>query len=158
MTKRRATIIGTGNPLLFRAELEIPVAAKDIFDFIAQPSNHSLMDGSKMVKGTISGPNRLHLGAKFGMRMKQGIPYAIRNEVIEFEEGRSIAWQHLLHNVWRYELQPMDSGGTLVIETWDGRNARGQRWLRFRRFDKWVQFAMAKTLVRLEEILLVRGI
>jgi hypothetical protein len=154
MSKRRATIISTGDPMLFKAELEIPVSAKTIFDFIAVPANHSLMDGSKMVKGTLSGPVRLHLGAKFGMKMRQGIPYVIKNEVVEFEEGRSIGWRHLLHNVWRYELQPLDSNRTLVIESWDGRNARAKSWLRFRKFDKWVPIAMAKTLVQLEELLI----
>lgn len=154
MTSRRATIVPTGDPMVFRAELEIPVSAKAIFDFIAVPANHSLMDGSKMVKGALTGPDRLHLGAKFGMKMKQGVPYVIKNEVVEFEEGRSIAWRHLLHNVWRYELQPLDTDRTLVIESWDGRSARGQGWLRFRNFDKWVPIAMAKTLVQLEEVLL----
>lgn len=154
MMKRRATIVQTGDPMLFRVELEIPVSAKTIFDFIAVPANHSLMDGSKMVKATLSGPARLHLGANFGMKMKQGIPYVIKNKVVEFEEGRSIAWRHLLHNVWRYELQPIDGAKTLVIESWDGRNARAQWWLRFQSFDKWVPIAMAKSLVQLEEVLL----
>ena len=157
MVKRRATIVQTGDPMLFRVELEIPISARTIFDFIAIPSNHSVMDGSKMVKATLSGPDRLYLGAKFGMRMKQGIPYVIKNEVVEFEEGRSIAWRHLLHNVWRYELQPIGESKTLVVESWDGRNARAQWWLRFRSFDKWVPIAMAKTLVQLEEVLLEKS-
>ena len=79
MGKRLATIVQTGDPMLFRVELEIPVSSKTIFDFIAIPSNHYVMDGSKMVKGTLSGPDRLFLGAKFGMKMKQGIPYLIKN-------------------------------------------------------------------------------
>jgi hypothetical protein len=42
------------------------------------------MDGSGMVKGVIKGPAQLYLGAKFGMKMKLGIPYVIKNQVIEF--------------------------------------------------------------------------
>lgn len=152
--KRRATIVPTGNSLFFKAELEINLPAQLIFDFIAQPANHALMDGSKMLRQSISGPERLYRGAKFGMRMKQGIPYVIKNEVVEFVDGRSIAWRHLLHNVWRYELQSVSAERTLVIESWDGREARAQWWLRLRSFDKWVPTAMAKTLVQLEDVLL----
>ena len=84
------------------------------------------MDGSEMVKGVIKGPNKLVLGSKFGMRMKLGIPYVIKNEVIQWQEDQIIAWQHLLHNVWKYELKEIDASTTLVIESWDGRNARSK--------------------------------
>ena len=86
--------------------------------------------------------------------MKQGLPYSIMNEVIEFDEGRALAWQHLLKNVWRYELQVIGPNRTLVTESWDGRNARAKWWLRFRKVESWAPKAMAKTLIRLEEILL----
>ena len=50
--------------------------------------------------------------------------------IIEFEEGRRIAWQSYPHanskkwrhifggRIWRYELEPV-TGGTLVKESWD---------------------------------------
>jgi hypothetical protein len=104
----RAEIIDTGELYFYKARLTINKSAEEIFDFISRPKNHSLMDGSGMVKGTIAGPEKLSLGAKFGMRMEQGIPYVISNQVIEFKEGQSIAWQHMLHNVWRYELRKID--------------------------------------------------
>jgi hypothetical protein len=113
------------------------------------PKNHSLMDGSGMVKSNLSGPDRLYLGAKFGMRMRLGIPYVIKNQVIEYQDNKSIAWQHLLHNVWRYELQELDASTTLVIESWDGRKARSKWWVSDS--DKWVPIAMAKTLVKLKK-------
>jgi hypothetical protein len=115
------------------------------------PKNHPLMDGSGMVKNTFSGPERLYLGAKFGMRMRLGIPYVIKNQVIEYQDNKSIAWQHLLHNVWRYELQEIDPNTTLVIESWDGRNARSKWWVSDA--GKWVPTAMAKTLVKLKELI-----
>jgi hypothetical protein len=58
-----------------------------------------------MVKGRFKGPDQLYLGAKFGMKMRLGIPYVITNQVVEFKDNNLIAWQHLLRNVWRYELQ-----------------------------------------------------
>ena len=59
------------------------------------------------------------MGTKFGMDMKMGpLPYRITNTVVEYEENRLIAWQHLGKHRWRYELEPVE-GGTLVTETFD---------------------------------------
>lgn len=148
----QAEIIDTGELYFFKAKLTINKSAQDIFDFIAQPKNHSLMDGSSMVKGVIAGPTKLFLGAKFGMRMEQGIPYVISNQVIEFKEGESIAWQHMLHNVWRYELKKVDEKMTEVTESWDARTARGLWLIKKRHPENWVPKAMAKSLVKLKEI------
>ena len=62
------------------------------------------------------------------MHMKVGAPYQMTNTVVEYEEGRRIAWQaHPTSSVgakvaggriWRYELEPVE-GGTRVRETWD---------------------------------------
>jgi hypothetical protein len=149
--KERAEIVETGIPLYFKSQLVINAPAKKIFDFISMPGNHPLMDGSGMVKNKFSGPERLYLGAKFGMRMRLGIPYVIKNQVIEYQDNKSIAWQHLLHNVWRYELQEIDPNTTLVIESWDGRKARSRWWVSDA--GKWVPTAMAKTLVKLKELI-----
>ena len=149
--KERAEIVETGIPLYFKSQLVINAPAKKVFDFISMPGNHPLMDGSGMVKNKFSGPERLYLGAKFGMRMRLGIPYVIKNQVIEYQDNKSIAWQHLLHNVWRYELQEIDPNTTLVIESWDGRKARSRWWVSDA--GKWVPTAMAKTLVKLKELI-----
>jgi hypothetical protein len=149
--KERAEIVETGIPLYFKSQLVINAPAKKVFDFISMPGNHPLMDGSGMVKNKFSGPERLYLGAKFGMRMRLGIPYVIKNQVIEYQDNKSIAWQHLLHNVWRYELQEIDPNTTLVIESWDGRKARSKWWVSDA--GKWVPTAMAKTLVKLKELM-----
>lgn len=149
--KERAQILETSIPLFYKAQLEIDAPAQKIFDFLAQPKNHPLMDGSGMVKGKFKGATHLFLGAKFGMKMRLGIPYLITNQVIEYQEGKSIAWQHLLHNVWRYELVAISPSKTLVIESWDGRKVRSKWWVRDS--HKWVPIAMAKTLVKLKELL-----
>ena len=63
--------------------------------------------------------DRLGMGDKFSMSMKFGpLPYRISNKVVEFEDARLIAWQHLGKHRWRYELTPIDEG-TLVTETFD---------------------------------------
>jgi nitrogen fixation protein len=108
------------------------------------------MDGSGTVKGRFKGPEQLYLGAKFGMKMRLGIPYVITNQVVEFKDNNLIAWQHLLRNVWRYELQEVDQNTTIVTETWDGRNALSRWWVSDA--GEWVPKAMAKTLVKLKGI------
>ena len=148
----RAEIVDTGVEYLYKARLVINKPAIDIFNFIAQPENHSKFDGSGMVKGKLTGPKKLFLGAKFGMRMKQGIPYAIKNQVIDFQEGKSIAWQHILHNVWRYEFKVIDKNTTEVTESWDATHARGMWWIKKRKPWNWVPKAMGKSLVNLKAL------
>jgi len=75
------------------------------------------------VRSGISGPARLSLGATFGMRMQLVVPYVIVNTVVEFKEGRRIAWRHLGRHIWRYELEPVDGGRPRVTETFDWRGA-----------------------------------
>ncbi|MBM3699182.1 MAG: polyketide cyclase / dehydrase and lipid transport [Actinobacteria bacterium] len=150
---RKAEIIDTQVPYFYKAQLIMDQPANKIFEFIANPANHSVMDGSGMVKGRISGPKKLYLGAKFGMRMLYGIPYAIRNQVIEFEDQRVIAWRHILRNIWRYELTPLSADSTLVVESWDGRNALLTNWPTVKSSARWVPKVMAKTLVALDEVL-----
>ena len=96
----------------------IPAPPEQIFELLADPRQHHVIDGSGMVQGAASGPERLSLGATFGMSMKLGIPYRITNKVVEFEEGKRIAWRHFGRHRWRYELEPVD-GGTRVTETFD---------------------------------------
>src|SRR3569623_1859741 len=100
------------------AQIVISADPATIFDVLADPSQHPLFDGSGTVKGRISGPPRLYLGAKFAMRMRWGAPYLIRSRVVEFEEAQRIAWRHPLRHIWRYELTSVD-GGTQVTETFD---------------------------------------
>ena len=47
-----------------------------------------------------------------------GFPYKIRNTVVEFEEGRRIAWRHFGGHRWRYVLEPRGEG-THVTESFD---------------------------------------
>jgi uncharacterized protein YndB with AHSA1/START domain len=106
----------------------VKASPEQVFDLLATPKRHREIDGSGTVRDAYSGPERLSAGAVFGMDMRVGGPYQMTNTVVEFEEGRRIAWQPRPTNavaakaiggrIWRYELQPVD-GGTLVRETWD---------------------------------------
>ncbi len=105
------------------AERVIPASPERVFDLLADPRRHAEIDGSGTVRGQVEGPDRLTLGARFGMRMHLVVPYRITSEVVELEPDRRIAWRHLGHHVWRYELEPVGDG-TRVTETFDWAHAR----------------------------------
>ena len=96
----------------------IPAPPDRIFDVLADPALHPQFDGSGTVRGALGNPTRLSEGAHFGMSMRIGLPYFVRNTVVEFEEDQRIAWTHLGGHRWRYELAP-EGDGTRVTETFD---------------------------------------
>jgi uncharacterized protein YndB with AHSA1/START domain len=114
--------------LVLTVERFIRASPEVIFDVLADPSRHALIDGSGMLQGSNhSGSRRLALGSTFGMAMKMGVRYSTVSTVVEFEENRLIAWQTgpkgklegwVAGRIWRYELEPRDEG-TLVRESWD---------------------------------------
>lgn len=152
MTTPRADILQTGEPWVVAARIEVHAPAQRIFDLIADPRRHPEFDGSGTVRGAVSGPERLNLGARFGMAMRIGLPYRIGNEVVEFEEGRRIAWRHAGHHRWRYELEPIDESRTMVTETFDGSTARFPPALRLMNAYRNNEIACAKSLVRLKAL------
>jgi hypothetical protein len=126
----------------------VPAEPQAIFDLLADPSQHPLIDGSGSVRSSTEAPERLALGSKFSMSMKMGVPYKITNEVVEFDEPSLIAWQHMGKHVWRYRLRPVD-GGTEVTEEFDFRPARSATALKLSGAPKRNAKAIEATLDRL---------
>jgi len=125
-----------------------------VFAILADPRQHSRIDGSGSVRGVVEGPERLEKGATFGVRMKlYGVPYRISNRVVEFEDDRRIAWRHFGGHRWRYELEPTSDGGTLVTESFDftRHGAAAARLYHLLDFPKRNRRGIAQTLVRLKE-------
>jgi hypothetical protein len=101
------------------ASIEIAACASRIFDILADPRRHVEIDGSDMLRRCLDGPERLGLGSEFVMSMRLwGIPYRVRNRVVEYQENRLIAWRHFEPQRWRFEMDATESG-TLVTETFD---------------------------------------
>jgi uncharacterized protein YndB with AHSA1/START domain len=143
-------------------ERVINAPAADIFAIVADASRHPEIDGSGSVKQLKQGaPEQLALGSTFGMSMKLGVPYSMSNTVIEFEPDKRIAWQtkfagtlgrFIGGRIWRYELEPSDTGSTLVRETWDITQDKQRFLLQAGPVGKQTKDAMSKTLGRLAEM------
>jgi hypothetical protein len=124
-----------------------------VFAILADPEQHTRIDGSGSVQKLLKGPDRLSKGATFGMDMKLfGLPYRIRNTVVEFDEDRRIAWRHFGGHRWRYLLEPIE-GGTRVTESFDySRYGVAQRLvIELAGFPARNRAGIAGTLVKLKE-------
>jgi len=130
----------------------IAAAPEAVFEVLATPALHSVIDGSDTVKGAQPrGPERLALGAKFGMDMKLLLDYKILNTVCEFEEGRRIAWRHFGGHVWRYLLDPVDEQHTRVTEQFDTTGSRAPLFLTLIRAKRSNAKSINATLDRLQQ-------
>jgi hypothetical protein len=154
MSNVRAEILPTDYPNTAAARITINTQASKIFDLLANPASHKLFDGSGTIQASISGPDRLFLGAKFGMAMKIKVPYRIKNTVVAFEENKKITWCHLMKWTWCYELLDVGNGQTQVTESFDASDIPlfSTWWLKktgaLAHNPKW----MAKSLVRLKAL------
>ncbi len=120
-----------------------------IFDLLADPRRHGEIDGSGTIKSAqVGGPERLSLNSTFGMKMHMGVSYKITNTVVEFEEGKQIAWRHIGGHIWRYILTPVD-GATEVTEQFDWNNSRSPLILRLMKSPQKNGVSIEKTLEKL---------
>src|SRR3954454_3219517 len=111
-------------------ERMIPAPPMRIFELVADPRRHQDINGNDTVRDAYDVPERLSLGATFGMNMEYGGSYQMTSTVIQYAADRRISWQsrppsrssrwrHLFGGrIGRYELEPTD-GGTRVRESWD---------------------------------------
>ena len=128
----------------------IAAPAQEIFDILADPVKHSVIDGSGTVTATRT-QQRLALGEAFGMSMHNRISYKTNPIVTEFEEGRVVAWRNKGGPTWRYELFPAEDG-TRVVETYDLATMRVRALIKLIGMAGRAQQNMAKTLERLDRL------
>lgn len=127
----------------------VPAPPQAVFDLLADPRKHNLIDGSGSVQAArMDAPDRLSLGAKFGMDMKIGLKYRITNEVVEFDEPRRIGWRHMGGHIWRYIIEPAE-GGSQVTEQFDWNQNKAPLMLKLMNAQSKNKKAIDATLDRL---------
>jgi hypothetical protein len=127
----------------------IAADAQTLFDIVADPTLHHVIDGSGSVKGSRGGSRKLALGDKFSTSMRIGVPYLITNKVVEYTEGRRIAWAHIGGWRWRYEFEPVE-GGTEVTETFDWSTSKAGAYIEAVKWGPRNRTNIERTLARLE--------
>jgi uncharacterized protein YndB with AHSA1/START domain len=105
------------------ASREIAAGAGRIFELIADPAAQPRWDGNDNLATASAGQRVRRTGDVFAMTLTRG---AVReNHVVEFEEGRRIAWTPAEPgkappgHLWRWELEPVDASRTRVTHTYD---------------------------------------
>jgi uncharacterized protein YndB with AHSA1/START domain len=110
-------------PRVVSASREIAAGLGPIFELIADPAQQPRWDGNDNLAGAPGGQRVRRTGEVFTMTLTQG---SIReNHVVEFDEGRRIAWtpaepgQEPPGHLWRWELEPAGASRTRVTCTYD---------------------------------------
>jgi uncharacterized protein YndB with AHSA1/START domain len=110
-------------PRVVSASREIAAEPERIFELIADPEQQPRWDGNDNLAEAAAGQRVRRAGDVFLMTLTRG---AIReNHVVEFEEGRLIAWmpaepgQQRPGHLWRWELEPVSASRTQVTCTYD---------------------------------------
>lgn len=108
---------------MVRASREIAAGPERIFELIADPAQQPGWDGNDNLGTADSGQRVRQVGDVFTMTLSRG--EVRENHVVEFEEGRRMAWRpsevgkpppgHL----WRWELEPASESRTRVTCTYD---------------------------------------
>jgi hypothetical protein len=129
----------------------VPATAQQVFDLLADPRQHHLIDGSGSVKGArINAPARLSKGAKFAMDMRIALPYRITNEVVEFDEPHRIGWRHFGGHIWRYIIEEAP-GGCNVTEQFDWEHNKSPLMLKLMNAQARNAQSIEATLTRLAD-------
>jgi uncharacterized protein YndB with AHSA1/START domain len=111
-------------PRVVSASREIAAPPERIFDLIADPGQQPRWDGNNNLAEAPAGQRVRHADQMFTMTLTRN--GAIReNHVVEFEEGRRIAWmpaetgKRPPGHLWRWELEPTGASRTRVTHTYD---------------------------------------
>jgi uncharacterized protein YndB with AHSA1/START domain len=121
-------------PRVVSASREIAASPGRIFELIADPAVQPRWDGNDNLAWAPAGQRVRRTGEVFTMTLTRG---SIReNHVVEFEEGRRIAWmpaepgQQRPGHLWRWELEPAGPSRARVTCTYDWTQADRREPLR----------------------------
>ena len=110
-------------PRVVSSSREIAAGPEQIFELIADPAQQPRWDGNDNLAEAATGQRVRAVGDVFTMTLARG---SIReNHVVEFDEGRRIAWTPAERgrrppgHLWRWELEPAGAFRTRVTCTYD---------------------------------------
>ena len=136
------------------ATLEVAAPADAVFELIADPSQQPRWDGNDNLAEAPLGQRVRGVGDVYTMVLSQG---SVReNHVVEFEEGRRIAWlpadpgEPPAGHLWRWELEPTGVATTEVTHTYDWSQLTDQN--RFARARATTSESLHASLVRLARL------
>jgi uncharacterized protein YndB with AHSA1/START domain len=117
--------MGEDETRVVSASRVIGAPAGRIFELVADPALQPSWDGNANLVEAPLGQRVGKVGDVFTMTVHSG---AVReNTIVEFEEGRVIAWRpnepgkRAPGHQWRWELEPLADGTTRVTHTYDWR-------------------------------------
>jgi uncharacterized protein YndB with AHSA1/START domain len=115
MTTDEARVVSAGR--------QVAAPAEQIFELIADPALQPRWDGNDNLAEAAPDQRVRGVGAVFRTTLTTG---SVReNHVVEFDEGRRIAWTPAdvgsapAGHLWRWELEPIDATHTRVTHTYD---------------------------------------
>ena len=136
------------------ASIDVAAPAERVFALIADPAQQPRWDGNDNLAEAADGQRVHAVGDVFLMSITMGV--VRENHVVEFEEGRRIAWRpsepgssppgHL----WRWELERLDDAHTRVTHTYDWSELTDES--RFARAQATDVDALLASLTRLAEL------
>ena len=110
-------------PRVVTYERVVDARPEHVFALIAEPAAQPRWDGNDNLASATDGQRVHAVGDVFVMTLSNGADR--ENHVVEFEEGRLIAWRPAEPglpppgHLWRWELEPLDGARTLLRHTYD---------------------------------------
>jgi hypothetical protein len=146
-------------PVVVSRRIEAAPAA--IFGILADPGQHTGIDGSGMLRGALTDDVVTGVGDVFVLKMyleRLGGDYEMANEVVEYDRDRRIVWEPRRHDIdepagghrWGFELTPDGPDATIVTEIFDCSRWPEDGRAQIEEGRIWIE-AMTTTLERLDE-------
>lgn len=136
---------------IVQATRTINAPATTLFELIADPARQPEWDGNDNLAKAPAGQRITAVGQEFTMELTNG--ESRTNYVVEFDEGRRIAWkpaptgEEPRGHVFRWELRPLSDTQTEVTHTYDWTQLTDET--RFARARSYTEEALLSSVNRL---------
>lgn len=155
----------TFEPVIVSRRME--AAASDVFAVLADPAKHLELDGSGMLRDTVTDAIITKIGDIFVMKMyySEHGDYEMNNHVVDFELDRRIGWEPVAGrghpdefssearwgHRWTFDLAQDGPDATVVTEIYDCSGVPAGERDAMQGGRVWIE-SMAATLKRLDEV------